>query len=78
MRGGIRGDQYGMQLSSYEYDLLYYRAVTGTVKEACAILGKNPWSAHHTMRDVFRKLGVEDVVAAFRVMGWLTPIPRNE
>lgn len=65
-------------LSQYEYNVLYQRAVTGSVKEAAQALGKNPHSLHHTTADAFAKLGVEDIISAFRKMGWLKPVPFNE
>lgn len=68
----------GKPLTKCQYDLLYQRAMTGSVKEAAAALGKNFSSSHHVIATAFRNLGVEDMTAAFRALGWLRPIPYDE
>jgi DNA-binding CsgD family transcriptional regulator len=71
----LRGDVLGQPLSEAEHTLLYHRAVEGSRKDAAAESGINTNTAHHYMATIFAKLGVEDLIGAFRAMGWLNPLP---
>jgi DNA-binding CsgD family transcriptional regulator len=70
----LRGTLIGRRLTQREHDLLYWRAELSSVKEAADELGLNFHSVHGTFATAFEKLGVEDIIGAFRAMGWLRPV----
>ena len=71
--GRLRGSQAGRPLSRRQHELLYQRAMTGSLKDAALVCGMAPDSAHGSFADIFSKLGVDDITGAYRAMGWLKP-----
>jgi DNA-binding CsgD family transcriptional regulator len=71
----LRGSVAGHRLTEREHDLLYWRALRSSIKETCAELGLNWHTVHGSYAVAFEKLGVEDIIGAFRAMGWLKPVP---
>lgn len=72
--GLLRGSQLGMALSPSQAELLYQRAVLGSLKDAAAACDMLPGTAHGTSADTIAKLGAADIIEAFRLVGWLKPV----
>ena len=64
-----------MPITPAQHALLYQRALLGSLKDAAAVLGIAPGTAHGQSADAISRLGVDDVIAAFRLLGWLRPLP---
>lgn len=73
----LRGEVYP-PLTRHEYDALYHRALRSSRKEAASAAGWSDTSERHALSVAFRKLQVTDILAAFRALGWLHPVPWNE
>lgn len=72
--GLLRGSKLGAPLSPRQRELLYQRAMTGSLKDAAQVCGMNLETAKGTSADIISKLGATDIIGAFRAMGWLKPV----
>jgi DNA-binding NarL/FixJ family response regulator len=61
-----------VRLSAREWQLLRLRAEGTGSKEVAARLGISEQTEKNHMGSIYRKLGVDNLVGAFRVIGWLT------
>jgi hypothetical protein len=77
-RARLRGEVSHLPLTRHEYDALYHRALTSKRKDAARMGGISDTSERHALTMAFRKLGVTDILAAFRALGWLTPVPWHQ
>lgn len=62
----------GQPLTPSHLKVLRALAATGSRKVAAAQLGLSPFTVRAHLNEAYRRLGVDDCISAFRVMGWLT------
>jgi hypothetical protein len=71
----LRGDRRGQPLTQQEHDLMFERAMQGSRKDAARETHVSTSTARDRMKQIFEKLGVEDITSAYWAMGWLRPLP---
>ena len=65
-------------LTEKQLQVLRYRAKGLSNDEAATVIGTRPGAVTDRITLAFRKLGVETIIDAFRVIGWLRPPPETD
>ena len=65
-------------LTVAQRQVLRYRAHGMTIGETATAVGIRPEGVKNRLTLAYRKLGVEGLVDAFRVLGWLRPPPESD